>query len=78
MNAPTTGFTKLALKCEQDGTPVGQPHDMYLDCRCGFHLPMHKRNEQAADVTVCPQCGKCYDPQGWILSDERSTLNANR
>lgn len=57
-----TGYTKRALKRENDGTPIGTPGNMYLDCECGNHLPM----PSGADIVICV-CGIQYDARGWIV-----------
>ena len=63
------GFTKRALKCEQDGTPIGQPHKMYLDCECGHHLSIP--TIAGMPMTYQCVCGREYNDQGWILQGPR-------
>lgn len=63
----TGRYTKRALKCEDDGTPVGQPHKMYLDCQCGEHLSVP--NPFTGEYVPCP-CGMVYDSSGWVVNTE--------
>ena len=60
------GCIKRALKREQDGTPIGFPGALYLDCECGHHLSMPQVQGLPIEAYEC-LCGLQYDAQGWII-----------
>jgi hypothetical protein len=64
----STKLVKVALKREDDGTPVGIPGNMYLDCPCGHHLSLPRMNGLPIVGYVCV-CGREYDKDGWILKE---------
>jgi hypothetical protein len=59
-------FTKRALKREQDGTPIGFPGALYLDCECGHHLSMPRVKGLPIQSYEC-LCGIQYNADGWVI-----------
>lgn len=57
---------KRAIKREDDGTPIGFPGTMYLDCECGHHLPLPQVKGLPISAYQC-LCGLEYDANGWIV-----------
>lgn len=73
---------KVALRRENDGTPIGHPAPTYFLCPCGTHVPVYgrdgKRVNNHPEPFVCSKCGMQFDIEGYILAASLDVLNENR
>ena len=67
---------KLALRRENDGTPIGHPAPTYFQCPCGTHIPVYDRQgnriggEKDGKLIVlkCAKCGQGVDIEGYLMA----------
>lgn len=67
-----SGLVKVALRREQDGTPIGHPAPCYFLCPCKTKVPVYDRqgqriNGDSEGVLTCSSCGQRMNVDGWLL-----------
>ena len=69
-----TRLVKLALRREDDGTPIGWPAPTYFLCPCGAKIPVYDRkgNRVTDGPTLSCACGEKVDIDGYIVSCRRT------
>lgn len=70
----TIRLVKLALRREDDGTPVGHPAPTYFRCPCGRKIPVYDRNGDRVTngLTMTCECGERVHIDGYIHSGRRT------
>jgi hypothetical protein len=63
---------KVALRREDDGTPIGHSAPCYFLCPCGTHVPVYdrhgKRINHHPEPFVCSKCGQHFDIDGYLIN----------
>lgn len=65
----TSRLVKVALRRENDGTPVGHPAPTYFLCPCGLKVPVYDRHGQRLThgLKLTCECGQQFHIDGYLV-----------